>query len=96
MSDSKFDECFDVIVAGFGLAGGIAALTAAQAGAKTLLIEKSPVPGGLSICSYGAVRSARDPDQAFLYLKTTNDGRTPDDVLRVLATGMCGLEAYVR
>jgi succinate dehydrogenase/fumarate reductase flavoprotein subunit len=93
---NQLDESFDVIVAGFGLAGGIAALTAAQAGAKTLLIEKSPVPGGLSICSYGAVRSARDPDQAFLYLKTTNDGRTPDDVLRVLATGMCGLEAYVR
>ena len=96
MTVSHFDESFDVIVAGFGLAGGIAALNAAQAGAKTLLIEKSPVPGGLSICSYGAVRSARDPDQAFLYLKSTNDGRTPDDVLRVLATGMCGLEAYVR
>jgi succinate dehydrogenase/fumarate reductase flavoprotein subunit len=93
---NKFDESYDVIVAGFGLAGGIAALTAAQAGAKTLLIEKSPVPGGLSICSYGAVRSAHDPEQAFLYLKTTSDGRTPDDVLRVLATGMCGLEAYVR
>jgi succinate dehydrogenase/fumarate reductase flavoprotein subunit len=55
----QFDESFDVIVAGFGLAGGIAALNAAQSGAKTLLIEKSPVPGGLSICSYGAVRSAR-------------------------------------
>jgi succinate dehydrogenase/fumarate reductase flavoprotein subunit len=64
-SKTQFDESFDVIVAGFGLAGGIAALNAAQAGAKTLLIEKSPVPGGLSICSYGAVRSARDPQLAF-------------------------------
>ena len=96
MTISRFDESYDVIVAGFGLAGGIAALNAKQAGAQTLLIEKSSVPGGLSICSYGAVRSARDPEQAFLYLKTTNDGRTPDDVLRVLATGMCGLETYVR
>ncbi len=93
---NKFDESFDVVVAGFGLAGGIAALNASQAGAKTLLIEKSPVPGGLSICSYGAVRSARDPEQAFIYLKTTNDGRTPDDVLRVLANGMCEVETYVR
>src|SRR3954471_17362817 len=93
---SRFDESFDVIVAGFGLAGGIAAFSAAQAGAKTLLIEKSSVPGGLSICSYGAVRSARDPDLAFQYLKATNGGRTPDDVLRVLANGMCGLEDYVR
>lgn len=97
MTNSQtFDESYDVVVAGFGLGGAISALTAAQAGAKTLLIEKSPVPGGLSICSYGAVRSARDPELAFTYLKATNDGRTPDDVLRVLANGMCGLEEYVR
>ena len=93
---TDFDERYDVVVVGFGLAGGIAALNAAQAGARTLLIEKSAVPGGLSICSYGAVRSARDPEQAFQYLQTTNDGRTPDDVLRVLARGMSEIEAYVR
>lgn len=92
----NFDESFDVVVVGFGLAGGIAALTAATSGARTLLIEKSSVPGGLSICSYGAVRSARDADAAFAYLKATNAGRTPDDVLRVLAEGMCEIEAYVR
>ena len=92
----KFDETFDVVIVGFGLAGGIAAITAADAGAKVLVIEKSEVPGGLSICSYGAVRSARDPEGAFAYLKATNAGRTPDDVLRVLAEGMCGLETYVR
>lgn len=92
----KFDETFDVVVVGFGHAGAIAAINAADAGAQTLIVEKSSVPGGLSICSYGAVRSARDPEGAFAYLKATNDGRTPDDVLRVLADGMCGLEAYVR
>lgn len=92
----KFDETYDVVVVGFGLAGGIAAITAADAGAKVLLLEKSEVPGGLSICSYGAVRSARDPEGAFTYLKATNGGRTPDDVLRVLADGMCSLEACVR
>ena len=90
------DETFDVVVAGFGFAGGISALNAAQAGAKTLLVEKSPVPGGLSICSYGAVRSARDPEQAFQYLKATNGGRTPDEVVRALAEGMCDVERYVR
>ena len=93
---AHFDESFDVIVVGFGLAGAIATLTAHEAGAKTLLIEKSSVPGGLSICSYGAVRSARDPDLAFQYLKATNDGRTPDPVLRALASGMCDIERYVR
>ncbi len=91
-----FDETYDVIVVGFGHGGGVAALNAAQAGARTLLVEKSTVPGGLSICSYGAVRSARDPEQAYAYLRATNAGRTPDDVLRVLADGMCELERYVR
>jgi succinate dehydrogenase/fumarate reductase flavoprotein subunit len=90
------DETFDVVVVGFGFSGGIAALNAAQSGAKTLLIEKATVPGGISICSYGAVRSARDAEQAFQYLKATNDGRTPDDVLRALAQGMSEIEAYVR
>jgi succinate dehydrogenase/fumarate reductase flavoprotein subunit len=92
----RFDETFDVVVVGFGHAGAMSAISAADAGAKTLIVEKSPVPGGLSICSYGAVRSARDREGAFAYLKATNDGRTPDDVLRVLADGMCGLEACVR
>ncbi len=91
-----FDESFDVIVAGFGHGGAIAAINATDHGAKTLILEKSSVPGGLSICSYGAVRSARDRDGAFAYLKATNGGRTPDDVNRALAHGMCELEAYVR
>lgn len=91
-----FDEAFDVIVIGFGHGGAVAAINAAEAGATTLILEKSEVPGGLSICSYGAVRSARDREAAFTYLKATNDGRTPDDVLRALADGMCELEGYVR
>jgi succinate dehydrogenase/fumarate reductase flavoprotein subunit len=91
-----YDETYDVVVVGFGHAGGIAALNAAQGGARTLLIEKSTVPGGLSICSYGAVRSARDVEDAYAYLRATNAGRTPDDVLRALAVGMCELEPYVR
>ncbi len=93
---NTFDESYDVVIAGFGLAGGIAAINAHDAGARVLLIDKNTVPGGLSICSYGAVRSAHDPDQAFTYLKATNAGRTPDDVVRALAEGMCNLEATVR
>ncbi len=91
-----FDETFDVVVAGFGHGGAVSAITAADHGANTLVIEKSSVPGGLSICSYGAVRSARDRDGAFAYLKATNGGRTPDDVNRALADGMCEMETYVR
>ena len=81
---------------GFGHGGAISAITAHDHGAKTLILEKSSVPGGLSICSYGAVRSARDMEGAFTYLKATNGGRTPDEVNRALAQGMREMEAYVR
>ena len=93
---SGFDEEFDVIVVGYGFAGALAALTAAEAGCRVLLAEKAKNPGGISICSGGAMRSAHDPDQAFDYLKATNGGRTPDPVIRVLADGMATIEGEVR
>lgn len=81
----------DVIVLGFGYAGAMAAISAADAGARVLLIEKSASPGGISICSAGGLRIADDADAAFAYLKTTCGGKSPDDVLQVLAKGMTAL-----
>lgn len=92
----SYDEEFDVIVLGYGFAGALAAITAADAGCRVLLAEKAENPGGISICSGGAMRSAHDADEAFAYLKATNGGRTPDDVVRILADGMTTIEAEVR
>lgn len=92
----RFDDSYDVVVVGYGYAGGIAAIEAHDAGARVLLIDKMAHPGGISVCSYGAMRSAHDAGKAFAYLKATNGGRTPDDVIRVLADGMAGLEGYMR
>lgn len=91
-----YDESCDVVVVGYGFAGGIAAIEAADAGASVLICEKMPDPGGLSICSGGSVRCAENADDAFAYLKATNAGTTPDDVLRVLAEGMAKAADYVR
>ena len=61
----SYDETFDVVVVGYGFAGSISALEASRAGARVLLIEKTGVPGGISICSYGAVRCAMDAERAY-------------------------------
>ena len=92
----KFDESFDVVVIGYGFAGAVAAINAADAGARVLLAEKEPAPGGISICSYGAIRSAHSAADALAYLRATNAGRTPDDVLQALAEGMARVESEVR
>ena len=42
------------------------------------------------------MRHATDADEAFAYLKATNAGTTPDDVLRVLADGMTKADDYIR
>ena len=46
-------EHVDVVVIGFGIAGGCAALEAARAGARVLLLEKAAVHGGTSSMSGG-------------------------------------------
>lgn len=81
----------DVIVLGFGYAGAVAAISAADAGARVLLVEKAAMPGGISVCSAGGLRVARDAGRAFAYLKATNGDKTPDDLLEVLADGMVRL-----
>ena len=91
-----FDETFDVVVVGFGFAGAFSAIHAADAGCRVLLAEKQAVPGGISICSYGSMRCARNVDDAFAYLKATNAERTPDDIVRMLADGMTKIEQEIR
>ena len=86
---------WDVVVIGYGFAGAMAAVSAADAGARVLLVEKMANPGGLSACSAGGVRIARDADAAFAYLKETNAGTTPDGPLRALADGMVSIAPVI-
>ncbi len=88
-------DAYDVIVVGFGYAGGIAAIEAHDAGARVLLIEKRRDPGGISVCSAGGVRCTTDPSAALAYLEATNAGTTPRETLRALADGMADMPHYV-
>lgn len=86
----------DVLVVGFGAAGGVTAIEVHDAGASTAILEKMPFPGGLSAVSAGGIRVSDDADEAFAYLHATCGGRTPDDILRALADGMVQVPDYMR
>jgi succinate dehydrogenase/fumarate reductase flavoprotein subunit len=85
----------DVVVVGAGFAGAIAAIAAHDAGAEVLLLEKTEEPGGISVCSFGGVRMAKDAGAALAYLERTNAGATPVEVLSALAQGMASLPSRV-
>jgi len=89
-----FDEITDIIVVGYGFAGGASAIAAADAGREVLLLEKMAVPGGISICSGGGLRVAADADKAFEYLSATNAGTIDTGLLRHFANEMAELPRH--
>jgi hypothetical protein len=96
MTKQHSSHDFDIIVVGYGGAGGVAAIEAARAGASVLLVEKMPDPGGITILSAGGLRICYSVDEGFKYLQHTCGGRTPDNVLFALAQGMHALPDYLR
>ena len=85
-------ERYDVAVIGFGIAGGCAALEAARAGARVLLLERAAVHGGTTSMSGGhfylgggtAVQQAtghRDSaEQMYQYLSAVAKDPEPDKI----------------
>ncbi|MFC1980623.1 FAD-binding protein, partial [Chloroflexota bacterium] len=71
----KWDKETDVIVAGYGLAGAVAAIEAHDCGVEVIIIEKGQYPGGCSILSGGAVICVSDVEEASEYLQVTSGGR---------------------
>lgn len=88
----RFTEEVDVVVIGTGGAGLVAALAAAEGGAKVALLEKSQLVGGTTAVSGGVVwvpdnhhmaeaGVADSRDEALAYLRIIADGRTEDALL---------------
>ena len=64
----KWDEETEILIIGFGGAGAVAALTAHDAGARVLIVEKMENGGGSTNISLGGFLSVKDLDRGFQYL----------------------------
>lgn len=71
-TDRKPDST-DIVVIGAGAAGFTAAITAHDAGAKVVLLEKQPLTGGNSMLSAGGMNAANTKMQATKNIKDSTD-----------------------
>lgn len=83
----SWDEEFDVVVCGAGIARVAAAVTVATEGdgASCLLLEKEPSPNGNSPFCAGSMLYCEDADAFMTYLDAMIGDSTPDDVKRAFA-----------
>ncbi|HEX5118397.1 MAG TPA: FAD-binding protein [Pseudonocardiaceae bacterium] len=81
------DSAVDVVVLGYGGAGAMAALSACDAGASVLLVDKMATGGGSTHEAGGTLRPPRDPDLAATHYAALSGGTTPLDMMRTLAHG---------
>lgn len=94
VADIKWDEEWDVIVVGGGLAGFASAVTVATEGngATCLLLEKGPLEtgNGNSAFAAGMVLWTKEKEKFASYLKNLRGemDNTPDDVLDAFAEGI--------
>jgi len=86
----KWDRETDVVIVGCGGAGTTAAITAHDAGAEVIVLEKAPEGGGNSRVGGGqfSYSTPEKKDQAALYMYNACNGTTPMDVCQAWADEM--------
>lgn len=91
LEEITWDGAFDVIVVGYGMAGAATALSAADAGASVLLIDKAPEghEGGNSRYCGQLFVSVNDYEGGLTYYKAMRgEFYCPDEVLEAYVGGM--------
>ena len=90
---------YDVVVVGYGTAGGTAAIYAADNGARVLLCDIAPEgeEGGNSRVACQMMVAGDDPDKMFKYY---NEGLSwhfdnDEDTLRTYTDALCNMKSYI-
>jgi fumarate reductase flavoprotein subunit len=90
----KWDAEADVVVCGYGGAGAVAAISAYDAGAEVILIERKLVPGGNTVMSEGGMYACNteqqkalgikdSPEWMYKYLQAANKNRLDEEACRI-------------
>lgn len=108
MSDkeNQWDYEVDVLVVGTGAGALVAAVTAAEKGAKTLIVEKGAQYGGSSATCGGGIwipasHSAKSqgqedsPEEAYEYIKALTEGSVSDSKIRAYTENARKMAEYV-
>ena len=82
----KWDEETEVLIIGFGGAGAVAAITARDAGARVLIVEKMENGGGSTNVSLGGFLSLKDLDRGLQYLRNLCHRVSPGVDLAMIRT----------
>lgn len=87
----SWDDEADVVIVGFGGAGGNAAISAHDSGARVLIIEKMPSAGGNSAVSAAAMLVPDNVLDAIRYYRALSSGTVDEDFIRFFAEAMVGV-----
>lgn len=97
--DASWDEEFDLVIVGAGMAGQAAAVTVALEGkgAKCLLAEKLETPQGNTPFSVGSILYGEDVEafHAYMLEMAGEHANTPEDVIRVFSEGCCSVKEWI-
>jgi succinate dehydrogenase/fumarate reductase flavoprotein subunit len=93
---TKWDHTVDVVVVGYGAAGGSAAVAAHDAGAKVIILEKMPIAGGNSAVCYGGMIIPDSVPGAIEYYGRMSFGTVDEDTLQGFAEAMVGVPDLLR
>ena len=91
-----WDKEADVVVVGYGGAGAVTAITASEAGASVILLEKHAEPGGNTGCSSGNVRAHSNPAQHADFLMAIGLGETSTEMAHTWADTAALVEPWLR